>query len=54
MKAGQKHSFLRFYRVVRKYQRQMVLLVNAERLFVPFARMDEFSKVSRHPFLPVE
>jgi hypothetical protein len=54
MRAGQKHSFSTIYRVVRKYQRQMVLLVNAEWLFVPFVRRDEFSKLSRHPFLPVE
>ena len=54
MRAGQKNRFSTIYRVVREYQRQMVLSAEAVRLFVPLARMDEFSKISRHPFLPVD
>jgi hypothetical protein len=53
MKAGKPFEFLPVCRMVRKYQGQLVLSVDTESTPVPLARMDEFLRLSEHPFLPM-
>ncbi len=40
-------------RMVRKYRWQMVLSVETDGTPVPLAKMDEFPRLSEHPFLTV-
>jgi len=52
MKAAQLQIFA-ICRIVRKYRRQMVLSVETDGTPVPLAKMDEFPRLSEHPFLTV-
>jgi hypothetical protein len=51
MKPGRGSSLSLFVEMVRKYQEQIVLLIDTESTLVPLARMDEFSRLAEHPSL---
>jgi len=53
MNAGRWAKISAVCRMVRKYQGQMVRMVETESAPVPLAKMDAFPRLSGHPFLTV-
>jgi hypothetical protein len=53
MNALRRNNFAAFCDAVHKYQRQIAPTVGTESTLVPLARMDEFSRLLVHRFLPV-
>jgi len=51
MKPDRGSSLSLFVDMVRKYQGQIALPIDAESTLVPLARIDEFPRLSEHPSL---
>ena len=50
MQAWYKRIFLAVCQAVRKYQRQIVLMISSESTLVPLARIDGFFRILAHRF----
>jgi hypothetical protein len=53
MKARRKFKFFTVCQTVRTYQGQIVPSIGTKSTLVPLAKIDDFSRLSAHPFLPV-
>jgi len=53
MKARRRFRFFAVCQAVRTYQEQIGPSVSTRSTLVPLAKIDDFSKLCAHPFLPV-